>query len=244
MVDAGRLAVGIDQQVFRAVHETQRCGVETTLLATLATRSVWRRNRFREWRLEAERSRRVDRTQQHLQQMQRAAGMEAVAVRADAAHGVEADWATDHFLMAVAVGIGPRLLDANLVIEGRLGQLAGNAANGVGRNATAFGDPIRRILRIEVAFNDALEHRHGLAAIGKRDFANDHRLDAGGVCQHAAVRSPIKAQRIAVGITCKQPVIGGTRIVDHQPVRIAVSHQVIEVDAVGTQQFVDQRKGE
>ena len=49
---------------------------------------VRRRQRLGIRRLVTERARRIDRAQQHLQHVQRAAGMEAVAVRADPAHRV------------------------------------------------------------------------------------------------------------------------------------------------------------
>src|SRR5690606_17059715 len=54
-------------------------------------------------------------------------------------------------------------------------------ADGVGVDAATFGDRIRRVLRIEIALDDALEHRHRLATIRQGELADDSGLDAGGV---------------------------------------------------------------
>ena len=63
----------------------------------------------------------VDGAQQDLQQMQRAAGLETVGVRGNAAHGVDRHRSADHALVALALEIGPRLFDNDFALEGSLG---------------------------------------------------------------------------------------------------------------------------
>jgi hypothetical protein len=47
-----------------------------------------------------------------------------------------------------------------------------------------------------------------------------------------------------LGIARKQPIVLAMRVLHHQPVRIGVAHQVIQIDAVRLQQLMDQREGE
>jgi hypothetical protein len=54
----------------------------------------------------------------------------------------------------------------------------------------------------------------------------------------------IPAKRTPLSIAREQPVVGAARIAHHQPVRIRIAHQVIQIDAVGAQQLVDQRERE
>ena len=165
----------VDDQVFWRMHETQRRGVEHAVgLARLAG-PIRRRDRFGERRLVAERARRIHRAQQQLQQVQRAAGVEAVAVRADAAHRVHRHRAADAssacsrpYASVQAIGNVMR------VVESGFGQLARDAADGVGGNAATFADRIGRVLRIEIAFGDQMEYRHRAAAVGQGHLA-DHR---------------------------------------------------------------------
>ena len=244
MVDAARVAVGVDQQVLGRVHETQRRGIERAVgLAGLAG-AVRRRNGFRERRLVAERARGVDRAEQQLQQVQRAAGVEAVAVRADAAHRVHRDRAADHLGVLAAVRVGPRDRQRDGMVERGFGQFARDPADGVGGDPAAFADRVGRVLRVEVAFGDEVERRHRGAAIGQRDLADDRRRHVDAVRVGGGVGGAVEAQRLAVGIAREQAVVGAAGIAHHQPVRVGVAHQVVEVDAVGLEQFMDQRERE
>jgi hypothetical protein len=71
------------------------------------------------------------------------------------------------------MGVGPCDRQAEVAVERCRGQLARDAADGVGGNAAASADRIRCILRIEIAFGEQLEYRHDAAAVGQRVFA-DH----------------------------------------------------------------------
>ena len=57
-------------------------------------------------------------------------------------------------------------------------------------------------------------------------------------------RREAPAQRVAIGVAGEQAVVRAARVVDHQPVRVRVAHQVVEVDAVGPEQFMHQGEGE
>ena len=59
-------------------------------------------------RLVAEAARALDRAEQHLQHMQHPAGLEAVGVGRDAAHGVHRHRAADGLVVAASGGVGPR----------------------------------------------------------------------------------------------------------------------------------------
>ena len=271
VIDAARLALRIDQQVLRPVHETQRRRVEATVGATRFAGTVRWRNRARERRLVTERTRRIHRAEQQLQYVQGATGVEAVAMRADAAHRMHRHRARTHRLVPSSVRIGPGDRQFERLVEGGFGQFARDAADGVRRNAAAFGNGIRRVLRIEIALGEQMEDRQRLAAVGQRHFADHGRRNVGSVggrtgslpCSQGRVgvgwivlhdnplpASPLQgrgrsnsAQRAAFCITKKQSIVGATRIADHQPMRIGVAHQVIEIDAIGLQQFVDQGEG-
>ena len=77
------------------------------------------RNRARIGRLEAKTAGAIDRADQDLQQVQGARRLEAVGMSRDAAHGVERHRPADHALVALALHVGPGLLDDHLTIECR-----------------------------------------------------------------------------------------------------------------------------
>ena len=181
MVDAARLAVLVHDQIFRPVDEAQRCGIQRAVLAAQFARTVRRRHRLRERRLIAEAARRIHRTQQHLQHVQRAAGVEAVAVRADPAHRVHRHRASDHLAVFAAPAVGPRDGQTEVAVERGFREFARDAADGVGGDAAAVADRIGRILRVEIAFGQQLEDGDGDAAVGQGVFADDGGVDVGGV---------------------------------------------------------------
>ena len=264
MVDAARLAVFVDDQVLGPVHETERAGIERAVGLARFRGTIRRRNRLRIRRLVAERTRRIDRAEQQLQQVQRAAGVEAVAVRADAAHRMHGHRAADHLRVLAAPAVGPGDGQREFRIERGFRQFARDAANGVGGDAAAFADRIRRVLRIEVAVRDELEDRTCFPSVRQHVLADDGGGDADGVgvgylapsrsrCALASlprlrgrggVGGELPAQRIPVRVAREQAIVGAAGVVDHQPVRVRVVHQVIEVDAIHAQQFVRQRERE
>ena len=98
--------------------------------------------------------------------MERTAGVEAVAVRADPAHRMHRHWPSDHLRMLAAPAVGPGDRQRQLGIERGLGEFARDAADGRCGDAAAFADRIRRILGVEVAVDDQLEDGARAAAVG------------------------------------------------------------------------------
>ncbi len=195
---------------------------------------------LRKRRLEAEAAGNIDSAEQQLQQMERAAGVKAVGMRGDAAHGMHRDGSSAHGLMALAVGVGPGHRQFDGLLERGVGELGGEAADGVGRHATLFGDGVGRILRIAIAFGDQLEDRRAVSAID--DERAGQRRVAAGAGRHGALRDTVVGQRVAIGVAQKQAVVRGARFVNHQRGRVGVAHQIIEIDAAGGQQFVNDRQ--
>ena len=64
------------------------------------------------------------------------------------------------------------------------------------------------------------------------------------VASTSALGLLVEGERLAVGVAREQPVVGGTGIVDHQPRRVGVAHEIVEVDLLRLQQLVDQRADE
>ena len=111
--------------------------------------------------------------------MQRAAGVEAVGVRRDAAHRVHADRPADHLRVAPAEGIGPGLVEDQGLRERGLGELGRDPADGRGRDAGARGDRIGAVVRAEIALGQQMEHRPRLPAVGQRHLALQGGLRVG-----------------------------------------------------------------
>ncbi len=120
----------------------------------------------------------------------------------------------------------------------------GDAADRVGRHAAAVGHRFRRVAAVQIAFGEQMERRHRVAAVRQRDLADDPRLHAGGAGVDREPCGAVPGQRPALRIAGEQAVVGRARIADHQPGGIGVADQKFEIDAVGAQQFMDQRQHE
>ena len=170
--------------------------------------------------------------------------MEAVAVGGDAAHGVHADRPADHLLVPLALPVGPGDVEDHFLLERCMRQLGGDAADGGRRHARLLLGALGRILLRQEALGQQLEHRHRLAPVGKLERARQRRLQA---CLEPALeraRSLVVHQRVAGGIAREQAVVLLAGIADHQPGRVGVAHQVLDIDLLGCQQLVHQRAGE
>ena len=245
VVDAARLAVVIHQQVFGPVDETERRRIELAVGVARLARPVGRRNRPRERRLVTKTARRIDRAQQQLQQVQRAAGVEAVAVRGDAAHRVHRHRPAGHLRVLAAVRVGPGDRQLQRIVERGRGQFAGDAADACRPECRS----VRRPRPANIADRDSARRRGGRRGVALRPSASVNSPTTTGetpvaLASAAAFGVAVPAQRRAVGVAREQAVIGRARVVDHQPVRVGVAHQVVQVDAVGLQQFMDQRERE
>jgi hypothetical protein len=146
LVDAPGAAVGLDQQVGglhgKAERRARQGGVGRDLAgapgrARHCTQGPW------VWRLVAKAAGHIDAAEQDLQHVDGAAGVEAVGMGRDAAHGMHRHRPADHALMAPALPVGPRLVDDDFLLEGGMGKLRGDAPDAAAsmpvRAATASG---------------------------------------------------------------------------------------------------------
>ena len=203
-----------------------------------------RGERFRIGRLVAPAARRIDAAQDELQQMDGAAGVEAVGVGRDAAHGVHRDRPADHALVTPAGRVGPRHVDGDALFEGGVGQLGGDALDRGGRDAGALGHRLGRVARVEIALGDEMERRHGLAAVGQRHLAGQRRARVHGGRIDRPAQLPVPGKRPALGVAREQAVLGAARIAHHEPGRVGVAGEIVGVDLAGLDQLVDEREHE
>ena len=133
LVDALRRAGVIDEEVVGPGREAQmRAGQRLAgdHVAELAARLEEGGRLLGVGRLVAEAAGTIDGAEQDLQDVQDARGVEAVGVGRDAAHGVHADGAADHLVVPAAVPVGPGDVEGDLLLEGGMRQLGGDAADG------------------------------------------------------------------------------------------------------------------
>ena len=244
LVDARGPAFGIDDQILgrhRVAERDPRQRLPGSELIGFAGGlwSGWAR--LWVWRLVTPPARYIDRADQHLQEVQRAAGLEPVRMRRDAAHCMERDRTATHRIVPPSGPIGPRDRQLDLLLERGLGDLGGEPPYRRSRDATGLRHRLGRIARVEIAFRHQLKHRDRASAVGQRSFADQARL---GPRRHRARQRarPFEHQGLAGLVAREKPVIGRTRGLDHQPGGVGVAHQVVRIDPVGLEQFVDQRQ--
>ncbi len=241
------VARGIDEQVFRPGREAElrpRQRLHRLHVAGLAARLQERRRQLGIGRLVAEAAGAIDRTQQDLEEVQDAAGVEAVGMSGDAAHGVHADRPADHLLMPAAEPVGPGNVERHLLLERRMRQLGRDPANGRRCNSRLLLRPLGRILGREKALGHELEDRNRLALVGETEAARQRQALILAKRAHQLARRLVEAERIAGVVAREQAVVLRTGIPDHQPWRIGVARQVVEIDLLRLQQLVHQRRGE
>ena len=245
LVDAHRGPVGLQQQILGPARITQRHTRQHGVgLRPLADRLRPRRHRPRIRRLVAPRPRRIDGAQQHLQQVDGAAGVEPIGMCRDAAHRMHRHRPAGHRCVPPPRRIGPRLVQLDRLVERNVGQFAGDAADRRRRDAAGFRHHIGSIAAVEIALSKQMEHRQRAAPVGERDLAGDLRLHPRRVGIDRGGRDAIPGQRPAIRVARDQAIIGAARIAYHQPGGVGVAGQEIQVDAVGLQQFVHQRQHE
>ena len=243
LVDAGRAAVLLQAQVLGAVDEAQMRAVQRRVGRHVAMGLGVRGGGLGVGRLEAEAARRLDRAEQDLQHVQRAAGLEAVRMGADAAHGVEADGAALHRLVAPAPEVGPGDGELERLLEGHAGELGGVGADAGGRDAGAVGDGLGRVGRIEIP----VDHRVEDGAVRDAPVlpgavqVRVHVLR--GVEAARALLTPAPYQRVAVvvahGQALRRPV---PRVEQHG--RVGEVAQIGQVDPARLEEAVDDGEDE
>ena len=215
------------------------------VFGSLGTRgTVRRRRRARERRLVAEAAGAIDRAEQDLQQMQHPAGLEAVGMRRDAAHGVHRHRTPDGLLVAAAVGIGPRNVERDLLLERGMRQFAGNPPDRLGRDRGRRRGPFGIVFVGEKALRDQREARPRAAAIRQLERADQRRRDVDTRRIGERAGGLVERERLAVCVAREHSVIGRARIMDHQPMRVGEADQIFEVDLLRPHQLMDQRADE
>ena len=208
-----------------------------------AMRRRMRLDRLRIGRLEAEAAGAIDRADQHLQHVQRARRLEAVGMGRDPAHGVERHRPADEAVMPLAVHVGPGLVDEDRLVEGDAGDLGGQPADRRGGNAGFGRDRLRRIFRIEIFFGQQLERRHGQAAVVK--LRSGPTAPAARPCVPTGTTRSVtvsKTSGLPSASRANSPCSAVAGRIDHQPGRVGIAHQIVDIDLPRLQQFVDDRQ--
>ena len=234
LVDAHRLAVGVEQQILGAAREAERRAGQRLArreLLGLAGRLRTRRGRLRIGRLVAPAAGHIDRADQDLQQVQRAAGLEAVRMGRDAAHRVDRHRPPAHRLVAPAGPCRSRAGRSRSPARRRRGRSRRRALRmRVGRNAADSG------ATASGAYSDRDSARRAAGTPARRGArrAASHRRQCGPRRRSASrsTRSPsrLEDQRLAGFVAREQPVIGGAGSVDHQPGGVRVAAEIVEID--------------
>ena len=150
LVDAQGLTRGIDRQVFGASRKTERHsrqrGVGRIDAGDVVFGQLHRRNRLGKRRARAKVAGAVQRSEQHLDEMERATGLKAIAVRRHAAHCIHRDRPPDHLVVLHTPGIGPGNRQLDGLLEGDLRHIEGDLFDLLGRHAAAIGHRLGRIL--------------------------------------------------------------------------------------------------
>ena len=241
-----RLALGIDQQVLGAARKAEMRAGERLVGAEMlgpAMRRRMRLDRLRIRRLEAKAAGAIDRADQHLQHVQRARRLEAVGMGRDAAHGMERHRPADEAVMPLAVHVGPGLVDEDRLVEGDAGDLGGKPADRRRRRRRSRPRRPRAHISDRGIFRRAAgttaprsarrRARSGPTAPAARPSCRRDTARSVTVSKTSGLPSPSRANR---------PWSAVARRVDHQPGRVGVAHQIVDIDLARLEQFVDDRE--
>ena len=196
--------------------------------------------RLRVRRLVAHAARHVDGAQQELEDVDGAAGVKAVAVGGDPAHGVHGHGPADHLVVAAAEAVGPPDRQLDGLLEGDPRQIGGDAPDRPRRDSAGPGHPVRRVRVIQVALDDPLKAGHRPPAVRQGDRPGQDRHGGHVVGAGERLPAPVPAQRGAVLVPDVEAVAGAPRVVHHQPVGVGVPDQIQLVDGTGLQELVDE----
>ena len=243
LVDACGCPVFAQRQIIGSMHKAQVRAVEWLARCHFA---VWL-GVDRRWlwvgRLEPEPARDFDGAQQDLQNMQRAAGLEAVGMGRNPAHGVEGHGPTRHCLVLFAAEVGPCVVKFKGFVKGDAGDFGGDRFDLAGFDTAAVSNHFGCILWIKVAFGHFMEDRmmrHTLGAVA----AIKVRFDAFLVKRGQLAGFAVDDQFLAIFVTHQQTVFGGCFITVHQNRRIGVLCKVGQIDLARLHQLMNEGENE
>ena len=243
LVDAQRSALGVNREILRPARIAELGAVERQAGGDPVVRLRLRGDRAGVGRLEAEAAGGLHRAEDQLQHMQRPAGLEAVGMRRDAAHGVDRDGPAQHGLVAGAAEIGPGPGQGDGAFEGDFGQLGGDAADRGGGDAAALGHCFGRMGRVEPGLCHELEDglRMGRPEI---EGAGEGGPRLGVVPGQGAVAVAVPDQFAAVCVAQEEAVGRRAGIVVHQMRGVGVAHEVVEIDLARRHQHMHEGEDE
>ena len=171
--------------------------------------------------------------------MQDAAGLEPVRVGGDAAHRMHRHRPADHPVVLAAGPIDPGNVQAVVVVERRGGKLGGDAANGGWRDAASLPHRLGCMLGRQESPRQELEDGAGCGTVGKLRLAREPGRVFNAIRVGQATGGDVDREGIALLVAREQ-----AGVVAHQPVRVRVPHEIVEIDAVGAEQLMDEACGE
>src|SRR5579859_686140 len=171
--------------------------------------------------------------------MDRAAGLKAVRMSGNPTHGVYRDGTTEHRPVTPTSCIGPWLIEYDRLVEGDLRDLGGDPAGGLGRDPTAVCHCLGGIVRRKIAIGKQGERWAGSTSIGKPVGSEQSRIEAVCFRIRHAVGGSVPGERPSLGVAREKPVIGRTRRVDYEIVRIGVADQESRINVAAFEQAMN-----
>ena len=234
LVDAQRVAVRVNHQVFRPHRETQRRARQRRVRRVddvlVVFRQLVRRHRFRIRRTGAEVARAVKRPQQHLDQVHCTAGVKTVRVSSDAAHRVHRHRAANHLVVFATPAVGPLNIQLDSFLECYVRHLQRHTFDGFCRHATFFRHVLGRVTLIQVTLGGQAHYRAYRTPIGCNEIAEQRGRNVLAQPVDEGLLLDVPHQRIACLVAQEQAIACLARGVHHQPGRVGVTNQKIPVE--------------
>ena len=243
LVDPGGVAVVVKAKVVGAVDVAEVGPVQRCAGGDFAMRFGMRGGGFGVGWFEAKAAGGFDRAEQDLQDMQRPRRLEAVGMRRDTAHGVEADGAAGHGGVGSPTEVGPCAVQGDRVVEGGAGDFGGELADAGRGDAGGAGHGFGGVIIAEIPVGHVVQDR----AVGDPGVP----VSSGQVglyplavprCQPAG--AVVDDLRFAVFVTQEQAVLGGIGVFVDQHGRVGEAGEVGQVDAACLHQQVDEGEDE
>src|SRR5262245_57188159 len=141
--------------------------------------------------------------------------------------------------MAASEPVGPWNVELDLFLESGMRQFGSDAADGGGRDAGRLCYALGCVVVAEKPLGEQLENWHRFTPIAEAEDSRKSRCEVGGNCVGDLAGAYVVDERVAVFVTRKQAVFGSSGGADHQPGRIGVAHEVIDIDLMRPEQLLD-----